>query len=591
LIIWTTPPSFPKMPPVVDASGSPTGGCHTEEKPFVVFSCTRAGPQCPFGNCKVEIQLTRGSCLHLKGASGLGKSTLATFVAGLSNQAALRRLGIEPGQCQWREDLPRGERVGALFQQTTLIDTLTVAGNVCAALVSSASSSSANAEERNRRIKELIEAVGLDFARDAGKRPAELSGGMARRASLALQLAQHKRVIVLDEPFTGLDPAVGASVARELLRLRREQGTALLLISHEPDLASLVMGDATLQNMEVTLTPPPSRALGGGGSTHPRPTMFGVRLHERFLWKLTDYLLWSLPLIMLTFVASGLAIAMLSADVLAKIDVTDQVLEIIDKEVRPLLTMVTGEESNPMLLMMVKMKVRGMINTAVPQAKASLYSLGLAKLFVLEIGPLLTALLLCGRIGGSYAGEVATMQATAQNKLLRTLGLNPQRWTLLPAIGGAVLAAPFLTIVGTMLALWLGGVVGSRYGIAGRDQYFRDVRSAVFPTLRLQWWEQVVQDSNSTMVKTLTSFDLRSSFSESSFDGTIELATYPPCYLLLKSVVFILVILGVAESAARLREGLTPQHVSGVITSSVVIAGLLVIFADWGFSQLLLLRH
>ena len=89
-----------------------------------------------------------------------------------------------------------------------------------------------------------------------------------------------------------------------------------------------------------------------------------------------------------------------------------------------MLSMVTGEESNPMLLMMVKMKVRAMINTAIPKAKASLYALGLAKLFVLEIGPLLTGLLLCGRIGGSYAGEVATMKATMQNSLLNTLGVN-----------------------------------------------------------------------------------------------------------------------------------------------------------------------
>ena len=54
-----------------------------------------------------------------------------------------------------------------------------------------------------------------------------------------------------------------------------------------------------------------------------------------------------------------------------------------------------------------------MLNDSVPKAKAALYGQGLAKLFVLEVGPLLTALLLCGRIGGAYAGEVATMQVGA----------------------------------------------------------------------------------------------------------------------------------------------------------------------------------
>lgn len=68
-----------------------------------------------------------------------------------------------------------------------------------------------------------------------------------------------------------------------------------------------------------------------------------------------------------------------------------------------------------------------------PEAKQGLYGVGMARLFVLEVGPLITALLLAGRIGGSYAGEVATMQATNQNRLLATLGVKPRQWTLLPS--------------------------------------------------------------------------------------------------------------------------------------------------------------
>ena len=68
----------------------------------------------------------------------------------------------------------------------------------------------------------------------------------------------------------------------------------------------------------------------------------------------------------------------------------------------------------------IKMKVRSILNTIVPEAKSTLYALGIAKLFLLEIGPLITALLLCGRIGGSYSGKVASMQATSQVKLLKT---------------------------------------------------------------------------------------------------------------------------------------------------------------------------
>ena len=552
--------------------------------PLLRFHCARVGRKCPFKNDEVEIELNSGSCVHLKGNSGSGKSTLATHIAGLSPSSALSNLDINVISCEWRNDIPIGERAGMLFQHTTLLDGLTVAGNVCVALESSTNDSAMSAEKRNQRIKELIEAVGLDYARDAGKYPSELSGGMARRASLALQLAQRKRVIVLDEPFTGLDPGAGASISRELLRMRREHGTALLLISHEADYASMVMGDPEkLHNAEVTLRQ--TSINTDLNQLSRRRVLLGVNAKERFLWKLIDYLFWSLPLILMTFTASGLAISILSANVLDRVDVTDQVIEIVDKEVRPMLSMVTGEESNPMLLMMVKMKVRAMINTAIPKAKASLYALGLAKLFVLEIGPLLTGLLLCGRIGGSYAGEVATMKATMQNSLLKTLGVNPQAWTLLPAFGGAIIAAPLLTIAGTVLALYLGGVVGAHYGIITEEQYGREILESVFPLLRIR---PNVWDSDGRAGLWV---NLRTSFSDSYADALIELATYPPIFLFLKATSFIAVILTIAEAVSRYRGLLTPRHVPSVITTSVVLAGLLIIVCDWGFSQLLLLRH
>ena len=202
-------------------------------------------------------------------------------------------------------------------------------------------------KERDAAIKQLIDSVGLDYAKDGHKRPTELSGGMARRASLALQLAQRKHVIVLDEPFSGLDRETAISVAKELVRLRKDTGTALLLISHEPDLASIVMnGDNNDGNLTVTLDPPTNdRDSTSERAKHQtgKPNLFGRAALERFSEKLSDYFAWSLPLIVLTFVACGLAISMLSSDILRKIDVTDPVLEIVNKEVKPMLKMLTGE--------------------------------------------------------------------------------------------------------------------------------------------------------------------------------------------------------------------------------------------------------
>jgi len=570
---------------------------------IVSFQATPTGPKCPFGNASVEFEIVKGGCLYLKGNSGLGKTTLSTYVAGLSTLSSLQKLHIDVSQCEWSPSIPPKERCGVLFQQTTLLDALTVAGNVCLALQACRTSQKLSLQERDFEIKRLLETVGLDYARDGPKRVSELSGGMARRASLALQLAQRKRLIILDEPFTGLDLAAATSVAQELLHVRCHYGTAFILISHEPHLAKLIMDPTrTSHNVEVQLTEPTvSTTSSSSSSRFQTPNLFGIWTYQRFIEKLADYVLWSLPLIALTFVACGLAIAMLSSDILRRIDVTDQVLDIVDREVKPLLKMVTGEDDNVMALMMVKMKVRSMMNTVIPQAKAHLYAIGMAKLFVLEIGPLLTALLLCGRIGGSYAGQIATLQATAQNKLLRTLGIHPIVFTLVPSIFAALLAAPFLTVVGTILALVLGGMVGPKYGIGTLETYRTQVRSSIFPDLRLGSFMPVEEMGKDGMMssrsRTLreileTPLDLRFvGQQEASLQDTlVELLTYPPIFLWVKATTFIFIIVMTAEITARVRPNLTPRGVPGVITSSVVIASLLVIVADWGFSQLWLLR-
>ncbi|KAL7470090.1 hypothetical protein ACHAXS_010333 [Conticribra weissflogii] len=588
--------------------------------------------KCPFLNSTVSFDLYPSSCLHLGGQSGAGKTTLALYIAGLLPRNGTERLrhtmGIEVEQCQFDESIPQGERVGMLFQQTTLLDSLTVAGNVCVALENCPSVVKSNygkqgeksqftitQQEKQATIKRLLETVGLNYLRDGPKRPSQLSGGMARRASLALQLAQHKHVIVLDEPFAGLDHATAVGVAKELKRVREEKGTALILISHEPEIVDVVMGRATakdgMQNEKLISAQTTNdnallatsvilrRRQPDEAPIDPRnklihPSLFGKDPHQRFLIKLLDYFLYSLPLIVLTFVAAGLAISMLSSDILRRVDVTEPVLSIVEKEVKPLIKMFTGEETvNPMYTMMINMKVRGMLNNTIPPAKATLYALGMAKLFVLEIGPLITALLLSGRIGGSYAGEVATMQATAQNKLLTTLGISPVKWTFLPSLMASWLASPLLTLCGTLIALEIGAHVGPQYGIGNSVGYRREVWDAIFVPLRLRgivsWsnnegWEHGGRALSEYM-------DLRCTFSDSVVDAAIEVATHPVFFHLIKSVVFITIIMGVAEAAARRKQDLTPREVPRVITTSVVGGSLMVIFADWGFSQLLLLRH
>lgn len=308
---------------------------------------------------------------------------------------------------------------------------------------------------------------------------------------------------------------------------------------------------------------------------------------------------------------------MLSADLLQRLDISSKVLDLVDTEVRPLIKMLTGEEASTFQMMGIRFKVNSMLSQTVPPAKATLYAIGLAKLFVLEVGPLLTALLLCGRIGGSYAGKVGTMQATNQNKLLKVLGVDPRWWTLGPAVLAASLASPILTVVGTILALGLGGWVGPLYGMnpsgVGDQTYYDDLRDSTFPVLRLAsfegCWEVDDESGNKTLWELFSSIfnvfsnslldpgslDLRATHNASAStwkDTVIEVVTYPPIYHFLKAEVYIWIIIGVAEWVARFcKPNLTPRGVPSVITLSVVLSGLLVILADWGFSQLLMLRH
>ncbi|KAG7374802.1 ABC transporter-like protein [Nitzschia inconspicua] len=592
----------------------------TTATPLVRLTASPLGPKCPFGK-PIEFTLRPGGCVCLKGPSGRGKTTLASVL--YENDTAKAKflshtLDMEVA-VRWNDDVPLRERCGVLFQQTTLLDELTVAGNLTVALQQQPNPPA----DVEVVVRQLLEAVGLDYDRDASKRPTQLSGGMGRRVCLALQLAQHKRVVVLDEPFTGLDYDAAVSVAKELVRIRREQHTALVLISHEPHLTKLVLDpDTTSHNQVVELIAPLRSAsslssLDGKFPNH-QSMCFGTRFQDRFLERLMDYILYSLPLIALAFVACGLAISMLTADLLQRLEISGKVLGLVEKEVKPLIKMLTGEDASMLQMMAIRMKVTGMLNQTVPPAKASLYAIGLTKLFVLEVGPLLTALLLCGRIGGSYAGKVGTMQATNQNKLLRTLGINPHWWTLWPSLLAALLASPLLTMVGTFLALYLAGWVGPVYGIGERVTFWTELNDALFPVLRLRSFEPFWNlpcsneaNSNSSnfwtcaasgtksmllalrrLVSDPTHMDLTVTYKIDGTwkDSTIEIATYPPVYHLLKAKVFIIIIVGVAECVARSRPNLTPRGVPSVITMSVVVSGLLVILADWGFSQLWLLR-
>jgi len=439
----------------------------------------------------------------------------------------------------WGESIPVSERVGMLFQGAVLVDTLTVGENIALGLRSGVKKITRS--EEKQEVSRLQTLVGLQ-ERDLEKYPGQLSGGMLRRAALAQLLSQGKRLIILDEPFVGLDPDTAVTIALELKRIRDTCGTAFLLISHIKEYADLLKPD-------VTLTVEPA--------IHSEKPLWKWRFPQlhfamRFLYKLGDYFLLSLPLVIMAFIAAGFAISLLFADMIEKTEVTDDILELIDEEFTDAEIPGVSDLLNNFILAFIRAKVEELVGDYVPDVKEEIFATGCAKLFVIEIGPLLTALLLAGRIGGSYAGEVGTMQATNQNRLLKTLGTSPRGWTLGPTTLAAILAMPSLTILGTLMALWCGSIAGRMTKVADTDVYWRLVEQKTFrPECDL-------------------------------------VGVYPPFVLMYRSLTFILIIVFVAETIGRFSSRLQPRNVPFVITTSVVVSSLIIIFVDWGFSQSML---
>jgi NitT/TauT family transport system ATP-binding protein len=161
----------------------------------------------------IDLEVAPGDFVALLGPSGCGKSTLLRLVAGLD----------QPEQGSVRKN---AERVGMVFQDAHLLPWRDVSGNVELPLELLGRA----AAERRGVVERAIARVGLG---DAARRyPAELSGGMKMRASLARALVTEPRLLLLDEPFAALDELTRMALDDELRRLWREAGLTVLFVTH-----------------------------------------------------------------------------------------------------------------------------------------------------------------------------------------------------------------------------------------------------------------------------------------------------------------------------------------------------------------------
>lgn len=177
-----------------------------------------------------DLQVASGEILALLGPSGSGKTTLLRLIAGFERPDEGRiligdRLVVDVASSAWVPAERRG--VGMVFQDYALFPHLTVAENIRFGLRNT------SRKERQRRVHELLELT--ELVPFANCYPHELSGGQQQRVALARALAPRPGVVLLDEPFNGLDPELRPVVRREVAQILRRLGTTAILVTHDQE--------------------------------------------------------------------------------------------------------------------------------------------------------------------------------------------------------------------------------------------------------------------------------------------------------------------------------------------------------------------
>lgn len=178
------------------------------------------GLSCDFPRGKISVVL---------GGSGSGKSTLLRVIGGLTrpNSGSVRVAGQEITGLSDRELFRMRDRLGMLFQGGALLDSLTIFENVALPL---REHSKLSEEDIAAEVRRRLDAVGLPDIESL--LPGQLSGGMNRRAALARALVTDPEIVLVDEPFSGLDPINVRRIENVLVDLNRRLGLTMIVTSH-----------------------------------------------------------------------------------------------------------------------------------------------------------------------------------------------------------------------------------------------------------------------------------------------------------------------------------------------------------------------
>jgi molybdate transport system ATP-binding protein len=172
---------------------------------------------------KVSLEIEKGEFLVIFGPSGSGKTTLLRMLAGLEtpDEGYLEVEGKVWIDTNRKINLPPQKReIGFVFQDYALFPNMTVFENIAYGMK----------KKDSKKIKELLRIAGLEKLSET--KPATLSGGQKQRVALLRALAREPRLLLLDEPFSALDPQTAAPLREEIKKLQKQDGITTIMVSH-----------------------------------------------------------------------------------------------------------------------------------------------------------------------------------------------------------------------------------------------------------------------------------------------------------------------------------------------------------------------
>ncbi len=214
----------------------------------------------------VSVRVEQGEMVAIMGPSGSGKSTLMNVIGCLDQPTSGTYIldtvnigGLNDDQLAGI----RNRKIGFVFQTYNLLPRLTALANVELPLLYG------NGRDQRRRSLEALERVGL--GNRASHRPAELSGGEQQRVGIARALVKDPSLLLADEPTGNLDSRSSQEIVAILQQLNREAGIAVVLVTHEPDIAAATRRIISVRDGEVVsdeAVAQPRQAEASGGSAH-----------------------------------------------------------------------------------------------------------------------------------------------------------------------------------------------------------------------------------------------------------------------------------------------------------------------------------